>query len=494
MKVEVGQRYGKVVTTEKFSDYLKSGKKVSKFKCVCDCGATFDASYSNLQSGNTTACYDCGRCSVGEKLSKDYAGKKYGQLTLVRRSSIKAQRDWKWYAVCDCGTTKIVRPVDLMNGRIVSCGHIQKIKAAKTLSEFMTNDSKQYWQTHHGVTNSMQVPGIALKCATNQTTNSYVPNWETGEMISCSSSYERKIVAYFNKNKISFDAQLTFQLASGSTYRVDFLDKNRGVYIEAKGREYEKGMKKYEEFSKHYPTELWDANKIAEISKDYRRDLSFVQYWDWSDFEKIDSEKLRTYPGIFVYPHQHNGGLVDFIASKTSNVKAAARKTKVVELTADFAREFLKTRHIQGGTSRTQHCYGLEQEGSVLAIATFSKHHRNNKDWVLERFACETGMTVVGGLSKLTKYAFERLGRLTSWADRNISNGDGYLASGWKLDGIDKGDYFYYDPAQDKVISKQARKKDVAQTPDGMTEAEHAILDGLWKIPTLGRLRFVFEG
>lgn len=493
MKVEVNQRYGKLITVEKFSDILKSGKRVSKFKCVCDCGNRIDVSYSNLQSGNTTACYDCGRTAVGEKLSVDHTGYKNNQVTLLSRSNYKSQRVWKWHAICDCGVNFIVNPLKVIAGTTKSCGHLQKQKASETLTNPLVQKKIRDSNVEkYGVENVMKDYSIAYKCAINQRSNVFVPNWETGELVPCASSYERIVVAYFNKNKISFDAQIQFKMPSGCMYTIDFFDKTRNTYIEVKGYHRKKNMIKYDEFALSYPCELWGKEKIAELVNDYRRDLSFAHYWTWEDLRGMSQETLRTYPGIHVYPHEIGPGLTSFLKSKIDNKTVYARKTKLVELTAKQARDFVRNRHIQGASNRTILGYGLELDGKLVAVASFSKHHRNNQDWVLERFACEPGITVVGGLSKLTKHAREQLGPLTSWADRSISNGDGYLAAGWTLDGIEKSDYFYFDPAQGKVISKQARKKSSVGTPDGMTEAEHAALDGLWKIPKLGKIRFTY--
>ena len=54
-----------------------------------------------------------------------------------------------------------------------------------------------------------------------------------------------------------------------------------------------------------------------------------------------------------------------------------------------------------------------------------------------------------------------------------------------------KPDYFYTDGIN--VISKQSRMKSVVGTPEGVTEAEHAILDGLVKAYDCGKIRFVFK-
>ena len=54
-----------------------------------------------------------------------------------------------------------------------------------------------------------------------------------------------------------------------------------------------------------------------------------------------------------------------------------------------------------------------------------------------------------------------------------------------------KPDYFYTDGAG--VISKQSRMKGVVGTPKGMTEGDHALLDGLVRVHDCRKIRFVFK-
>jgi len=55
-------------------------------------------------------------------------------------------------------------------------------------------------------------------------------------------------------------------------------------------------------------------------------------------------------------------------------------------------------------------------------------------------------------------------------------------------------DYFYIDTnRQCKVISKQSRQKKKVNTPEGMTEYEHSLLDGLSRVWDCGKIRFIYR-
>ena len=80
---------------------------------------------------------------------------------------------------------------------------------------------------------------------------------------------------------------------------------------------------------------------------------------------------------------------------------------------------------------------------------------------------------------------------IISWCDLRWSEGNGYLKAGWEEDGILKPDYIYTNFK--KVFSKQSRKKSNVNTPEGMTEHEHALHDGLYRIYDCGKIRFIYR-
>jgi hypothetical protein len=103
--------------------------------------------------------------------------------------------------------------------------------------------------------------------------------------------------------------------------------------------------------------------------------------------------------------------------------------------------------------------------------------------------------TVRGLLGKVSKLAYSKLNQpLVSWADYRLSQGNGYLKAGWKLEETLPPDYFYFKASTFEVVSKQSRQKQVIKTPEEMTEYEHALLDGLERVWDCGKIRFLYKG
>lgn len=154
--------------------------------------------------------------------------------------------------------------------------------------------------------------------------------------------------------------------------------------------------------------------------------------------------------------------------------------------------KFLETYHIQGALNRnTEYVAKVMFNNDLLAVATFGKHHRNNVDWVLTRFCTKTNFTIQGVLSKISKLASQQLkADMLSWADYRLSIGNGYEKAGWVFEQLLPPDYFYHKSG--KVSSKQSRQKKIVNTPEGMTERQHAEIDGLSRVFDCGKIRYKY--
>jgi len=178
--------------------------------------------------------------------------------------------------------------------------------------------------------------------------------------------------------------------------------------------------------------------------------------------------------------------------------KIGARKCKVVwsdsKEEIKKAHDLLDSTHIQGHTNSTKYAANVYCNNELLATATFGKHHRNSKTWVLSRFTTKTNYTIQGILSKISKLASKELkSDIVSWADYRLSTGNGYEKAGWKFEELLKPDYFYMKSGSDKkVISKQSRQKKLVNTPKDITEHQHALQDGLLRVYDCGKIRYKY--
>jgi hypothetical protein len=156
------------------------------------------------------------------------------------------------------------------------------------------------------------------------------------------------------------------------------------------------------------------------------------------------------------------------------------------------AQNLLRDTHIQGKAPNPKYVANVYYKGQLISTATFSKHHRNSKDWVLSRFTTKTNYTIQGALAKISKIAYEKFqDKIISWADYRLSTGNGYLKAGWKLTQHLPPDYFYHKNLQ--IFSKQSRQKRKVKTPPNMTEHYHALQDGLSRIYDCGKIRFEYQ-
>jgi hypothetical protein len=157
-----------------------------------------------------------------------------------------------------------------------------------------------------------------------------------------------------------------------------------------------------------------------------------------------------------------------------------------------LVKHFFDEYHIQGSTNCTWVVKVLHQQ-KLVAAASFKKHHRDSSAWTLNRFCVQSNTTIAGALSKISKLACSFFKEdLISWADRRLTNGLGYIKAGWILEDYLPPDYFYHQSGK-RIVSKQSRQKKSIGTPEGMTEHEHAIQDGLVRVWDCGKIRFRFK-
>lgn len=226
-------------------------------------------------------------------------------------------------------------------------------------------------------------------------------------------------------------------------------------------------------------------------------------YWHSEKFvsnsyhlDKMLACRANAYKCIQVFSHEwedRNSQVKSFLTSSLgcNSSKVYARTTIVEIVPKEVARDFLNDYHILGSCSFDL-AYGLYKDDELLSLVVMGKHHRTNEPNLLKRFVTKTNITVVGGLSKLTKHIYNNQGPITTFIDLRWSTGESWIENGWKLVSTSKPDYFYYNSKNGKVISKQSRKKSVVGTPRGMTEREHAKIDGLLRVYDCGKMKLIY--
>lgn len=155
--------------------------------------------------------------------------------------------------------------------------------------------------------------------------------------------------------------------------------------------------------------------------------IRLVRIYDWSDEDKMYD-------------------IVQGICMR--NRKIPARKTHIISISYADEKAFLAENHLQGYV-HSEICYGLiDDEGDLVAVMSFCRPRYGNKDnadWELLRFCSSSGITVVGGASKLFRHFIRiyRPAKVMSYCNYDISNGTMYEALGFSYERITNPSYIW---------------------------------------------------
>lgn len=173
--------------------------------------------------------------------------------------------------------------------------------------------------------------------------------------------------------------------------------------------------------------------------------------------------------------------------------KVYARKTKVVELKYQQARDFLEVNHIQGEMRGSKYFALQSSDGEIVAVSVWSKR---KTDLYLDRYA--TSVSVVGGMGKLLKYAISNvpdIEQVITFANHEVSDGSLYKQLGFTLEKELKPDYCYwYNGVRDHKFNfrlKRFKNDPELQYDPTLSEKNLAILNKIPRIWDSGKDRFI---
>lgn len=164
-----------------------------------------------------------------------------------------------------------------------------------------------------------------------------------------------------------------------------------------------------------------------------------------------------------------------------------AHRCEVREVTKDETAHFFTENHLQGKPTLSTKTLGLYYNDELVSAASFS----GRTQLQLSRFTDTRDCLVVGGLSKLCKHAFQNLGEFISFVHLRLGYGNAFYKAGFKHVATVKPNYWYFDTNRKRIVTKQARKS--IATPEGMSEHEHALKDGLVRVYDCGKLKFLYS-
>lgn len=194
---------------------------------------------------------------------------------------------------------------------------------------------------------------------------------------------------------------------------------------------------------------------------------------------------------------------------QVNSYKIFARKCVVKKICPKEANAFLDTYHMQG-KCKASFNYGLFFEDELCAVMTFSKTRKllnRNDEGVLEllRFASVSDINIVGGFSKLLKFAIKdfkesrlNINSIISYANLRYSFGEVYIKNGFELTSVSNPGYWYTDKFYGQIFhranfQKRFLKEKLEYFDETLSEQQNMINNGYGIIYDCGNLLFTLS-
>ena len=201
-----GQKFNKLTVIEKTNE--RRNRQVV-WKCKCDCGNISYVVGQALRTGHTKS---CGCLNYEKKDLDSLTNKKFGKLTVIKRSDYTFNNKVYWNCKCDCGKIIDVLGTDLRNNIIQSCSNCKENHPQNDLSQ-----QRFGLLTAIEPTEKRQGSHIIWKCKCDCGTYCEVNSnsLKTGNTSSCGclnhkSLGEEKINQFLLEKNINFSRQFIF--------------------------------------------------------------------------------------------------------------------------------------------------------------------------------------------------------------------------------------------------------------------------------------------
>lgn len=222
------------------------------------------------------------------------------------------------------------------------------------------------------------------------------------------------------------------------------------------------------------------------IDFNYHKDKSEVAFsngygcihvWDWDDFCIVASL------------------LID-------RKKLYARKCSIRYLTQEECREFLLKYHTQSYTHGQPIRIGLLLDDEIISVMTFGKaRYRSDCDYELLRFCTKSGISVVGGASKLFSFFLQEFNpkSVVSYCDLSKFSGDIYNSLGFTLLKVNSPSIHWSNPNSGCHITDNLLRKNGydrlfgTDFGKGTSNAELMLASGFFRVADCGQATYIFR-
>jgi len=164
-----------------------------------------------------------------------------------------------------------------------------------------------------------------------------------------------------------------------------------------------------------------------------------------------------------------------------------ARKCKIGKVSNTKMKLFLNENHLQGHI-HSKYAFGLYYKLQLVSLITLGQSRYNkNYTYEIHRFCSRLGYNVVGGFSKLLKYAINQLGsrKIITYVDLRHGTGNVYNLSGFKFIRYSNPNYFYitdYNRQSRVQYQKHKLTKKLKLFDPNLTEWQNMQLNGYDRI------------
>lgn len=321
----------------------------------------------------------------------------------------------------------------------------------------------------YGVKSAMMVPEFRQKMIETTMEHYDAPyyilsdDYKSTHLQSMISSVNKKFGKFLSDNGIDFTYEYRIENKS-----YDFKIENTNILIEINP------SYTHNTIGNHWSDKGKDKNYHLEktmLAKEHG--FRCINVWDWDDWAKI----------------------LELIKPKE---KIYARNCEIYMLNKDVGDSFVNENHIQG-TCRGQLIYfGLVHKDELYQVMTFGESRYDKKYKVeLIRMCNKNGFIVVGGSSRLFKFATENYGLydVISYCDKSKFSGDVYYKMGMKLK-RETSPVEIWSKGNKKITSNLLRQRGFDQlfnTDYGKgTSNEQLMLENGW-LPVYDCGQYVFE-
>jgi len=252
-------------------------------------------------------------------------------------------------------------------------------------------------------------------------------------------------------------------------YELDIYIPSKNIAVEFNGLYWH--TEKYKD--RYYHFDKWKMCK--------EKGIQLITVWE---------DEWENNPEIILSMISHKMGL-----SKQRRIYA--RKTSLIEIKNDQAKDFLNKYHIQGFSNGSLYIGSIDDNGKLVAVSVWK---RQQDDLLLVRYA--TSEIIVGGMGKHLSYGKSYclqngIRKIITFADHCVSDGGLYETLGFIAEKQLPPDYKYV--VNDKRKHKFGyRKNKFKNDPElsynqSYTEKELAELNGIERIWDCGKTRYVLN-